>query len=55
MARFAHAWPRTLAAEAGRIRLVDLRYTNGFAVDWSGRAAAAVRGGATIATGLNEG
>lgn len=52
MARFARAWPRTLAAEAGRIRRVDLRYTNGFAVEWSGRAA--VRGG-MIATGLNEG
>ena len=53
VARFAHAWPRTLAAEAGRIRRVDLRYTNGFAVEWSSRAA--VRGGGVIATGLNEG
>ncbi len=53
VARFARAWPRTLAAEAGRIRRVDLRYTNGFAVEWSSRAA--VRGGAVIATGLNEG
>jgi len=53
VARFAHAWSRTLAAEAGRIRRVDLRYTNGFAVEWSSRAA--VRGGGVIATGLNEG
>lgn len=54
VARFVRAWPRALAAEAGRIRRVDLRYTNGFAVEWSGRAATA-RDGATIATGLNEG
>lgn len=51
--RFALAWPLTLAAEAGRIRRVDLRYTNGFAVEWSSRAG--VAGGAVIATGLNEG
>lgn len=53
VARFVRAWPRTLAAEAGRMRRVDLRYTNGFAVEWSSHAA--VRGGGTIATGLNEG
>ena len=54
MARFVRAYPRTLAAEVGRIRRVDLRYTNGFAVEWSSRAGVR-RGGGTIATGLNEG
>ncbi len=33
VARFARHYP-TFAAQAGRIRQVDLRYTNGFAVEW---------------------
>ncbi len=32
--RFARVYPAVLAAEAGRLRQVDLRYTNGFAVAW---------------------
>jgi cell division protein FtsQ len=34
LARFARVYPSALAAEAGRIQRVDLRYTNGFAVAW---------------------
>jgi len=33
LARFVRHYP-ALAADAGRIRQVDLRYTNGFAVEW---------------------
>ncbi len=32
--RLAQVYPRVLAAEAGRIAMVDLRYGNGFAVRW---------------------
>ncbi|HEX7044779.1 MAG TPA: FtsQ-type POTRA domain-containing protein [Burkholderiales bacterium] len=32
--RFARAYRSTLAAQAEAIRRVDLRYTNGFAVEW---------------------
>lgn len=34
LARFARAYATTLGREAGAIRRVDLRYTNGFAVAW---------------------
>jgi cell division protein FtsQ len=34
VARFARLYPGALAAQAARIRQVDLRYTNGFAVQW---------------------
>jgi len=42
--RFAHAYVRTLAPHAATIRTVDLRYTNGFAVETVGGRAAAARG-----------
>ncbi len=32
--RFARAYPRALARHEGRIKQVDLRYTNGFSVQW---------------------
>lgn len=32
--RFARAYPAALAGQAGAIRQADLRYTNGFAVEW---------------------
>jgi cell division protein FtsQ len=35
MARFVQAWPSFIAARLNQIRRVDLRYTNGFAVEWS--------------------
>ena len=34
VARFARLYPSTLAALSARIKQVDLRYTNGFAVQW---------------------
>lgn len=34
--RFLASWPETLQPMADRIRAVDLRYTNGFAVRWEG-------------------
>lgn len=40
--RFARLYPHTLAAEADNIREVDLRYTNGFAVQWINRKGAAL-------------
>ncbi len=47
--RFVRAYSAVLAPRAADIRLVDLRYTNGFAVAWkhppSGPAAQAQRGG----------
>jgi cell division protein FtsQ len=53
VARFARVFPQTLAPHAARMRRVDLRYTNGFAVEWNGRAA--VRAPDAVATGLQEG
>lgn len=32
--RFVHVYPKVLSDKASRIRRVDLRYTNGFAVEW---------------------
>lgn len=52
--RFALAYPQSLAARAGQIRRVDLRYTNGFSVEWNGRAGAG-RGSNLVTTGLHEG
>lgn len=34
LARFRVVWPAVLAPRAERIEAVDLRYTNGFAIDW---------------------
>lgn len=34
MARFRAVWPAVLAGRAERIKAVDLRYTNGFAIAW---------------------
>lgn len=35
VARFARLYPQALAARSNRIKQVDLRYTNGFAVEWT--------------------
>jgi cell division protein FtsQ len=39
--RFLHSYVAVLAPSAARIRYVDLRYPNGFAVGWHGNTAAA--------------
>jgi len=52
--RFARVYPRALAAQVARAKRVDLRYTNGFSVEWTNRAAAP-RASEIMATGLNEG
>ena len=52
--RFARAYPRALAAQAARVKRVDLRYTNGFSVEWLDRTGAP-RAAEIMATGLNEG
>lgn len=39
--RFARVYGATLAAQAAAIRQIDLRYTNGFAVEWRDRRQAA--------------
>jgi cell division protein FtsQ len=52
--RFARIYPGTLSAQATRAKRVDLRYTNGFSVEWSNRTGAP-RTTEIIATGLNEG
>ncbi len=54
VARFARVYPQALAHQAGRVRRVDLRYTNGFAVEWNGRATPS-RTSDVRATGLQEG
>ncbi len=44
--RFVRVYERTLARNGGAIRRVDLRYTNGFSVEWHpGRVASARRDG----------
>ena len=40
ISRFAHVFAEQLAQRAGAIRRVDLRYTNGFSVEWGDEAAA---------------
>ena len=52
--RFARIYPRALAAQASRAKRVDLRYTNGFSVEWLNRSGAP-RATEIMATGLNEG
>lgn len=52
--RFARVYPRALAAQAARAKRIDLRYTNGFSVEWTDRAGAP-RAAEIMATGLNEG
>lgn len=52
--RFARVYPRALAVQAARVKRVDLRYTNGFSVEWVDRAGAP-RAAEIMATGLNEG
>lgn len=49
LARFLEVYRPTLAGQAARVRLVDLRYTNGFAVEWNMRA------GTAASTDNNEG
>jgi len=39
--RFVHVYSKVLAAKAGRIKRIDLRYTNGFAVQWKHGGSAA--------------
>lgn len=41
--RFARAYPGVLAARVASVRRIDLRYTNGFAVEWGGRGGATPR------------
>lgn len=43
LARFARAFPGVLAARVASVRRIDLRYTNGFAVEWGGRGGATPR------------
>lgn len=43
--RFVQFYPGALAARAGEIRRVDMRYPNGFAVDWKQAAEAEVQRG----------
>ena len=52
--RFARVYPQALAAQVARAKRVDLRYTNGFSVEWTNRSGAP-RTGEIMATGLNEG
>lgn len=52
--RFARVYPRALAAQVARAKRVDLRYTNGFSVEWTNRVATP-RAAEIMATGLNEG
>jgi cell division protein FtsQ len=52
--RFARVYPRSLAAWAAGVKRVDLRYTNGFSVEWADRTGAP-RTSEIMATGLNEG
>lgn len=52
--RFARVYPRALAAQVTRAKRVDLRYTNGFSVEWTNRTSVP-RASEIMATGLNEG
>lgn len=52
--RFARIYPRALAAQVAQAKRVDLRYTNGFSVEWANRTGAP-RPSEIMATGLNEG
>jgi cell division protein FtsQ len=52
--RFARVYPRALAAQVARAKRIDLRYTNGFSVEWANRSGAP-RASEITATGLNEG
>jgi len=49
LARFMEVYQRTLAGKVARVRQVDLRYTNGFAVEWNMPA------GTAAYTEINEG
>ena len=50
----APVYPRALAAQVTRAKRVDLRYTNGFSVEWANRAGVP-RATEILATGLKEG
>jgi len=52
--RFARVYPRALAAQVARAKRVDLRYTNGFSVEWANRSGAP-HASEIMATGLKEG
>jgi len=45
VARFVEVYTQMLASQRNRMREVDLRYTNGFAVQWLDRAGAAASSG----------
>jgi len=46
LARVVAAWPQVVAGRHDRIRAIDLRYPNGFAVAWRESAAESPEGGA---------
>lgn len=52
--RFARVYPRALAAQVARVKRIDLRYTNGFSVEWTNRTGAP-RAAEIVATGSKEG
>jgi len=52
--RFVRMYPAVVASQSRRPRRIDLRYTNGFAVEWGGGTAAAAPG-ISITTGSIEG
>lgn len=52
--RFVRMYPTVVAPQQARIKRIDLRYTNGFAVEWDGRLAPP-RAAEPIATGVKEG
>jgi cell division protein FtsQ len=54
VARFARVYPQILGAQAAKIRRVDLRYTNGFAVQWV-NPANAPHATEIVVTGSKEG
>lgn len=51
--RFARVYPRALAAQVARVKRIDLRYTNGFSVEWANHNAP--RKSEIMETGLSEG
>jgi len=52
--RFARIYPRALSAQAAQVKRIDLRYTNGFSVEWANRTGAP-RTLEIMTTGLKEG
>jgi len=52
--RFARVYRNVFSTPASKARRVDLRYTNGFTVEWLNRGSAA-QGNEVMTTGYNEG